>query len=569
MKKYIKNIDINQLFKPKLFDLVQHRSYSKQQFMRDMVAGIAVAVVAIPLSIAFAIGSGVSPQYGIIAAIIGGFFVSFLGGTNVMIGGPTGAFMVTVYGIVSRFGINGLIVATVMAGIILIIMGIVKAGNIIKFIPYPIVIGFNSGIAMSIFSSQIKDFFGLEIGALPISFTDKWTEYIVNFTSLNPWALGIAACTLLMLAVWPYISKKIPGPLVAIIIMTLLVQFSGIEVETIGSRFPALVGETGLPMPNIIQLDTNAVTMLIQPALTMALLGAIISLMTAMVADGATGRKHDANTELIAQGVANIVTPIFGGIPVTGAIARTMTNINNGGRTPVAGIIHAVVLLLILIFLMPLAAYIPLACLAGILVMVAYNMSEWRTFRVLLRNSRADVIVLLTTFLLTVLVDLTTAIEFGLLMAVVLFMKRVSETSSISVFQREVNRMDYEDTNDTEVLNIPEGVEVYEINGPFFFGLANTFDEVDNVGGKERARIRILRMRKVPFIDSTGLHNFRSLIQRSQKEKITIVLSGVNNEVYASLEKSGIVDEIGKELIFNNIESAIAKAEALIQAKHS
>lgn len=562
MGSYLKRVKISDIFQPKLFALIKKKNYTKDDFLADLIAGIIVGVVALPLAIAFGIASGVSPQQGLITAIIAGFIISFFGGTKVLIGGPTGAFMVIVYGIVVEYGMNGLIIATILAGIILILMGVLRLGNIIKFIPYPIVVGFTSGIAVVIFSSQIKDFFGLDMGAVPSEFIDKWMVYLEHFTSANLISVGIALFTILLIIFWPY--KKIPGSLIAIIVTTVLTAVLGLNIETIGSKFPELAGGAALPAPETPSIDMKAIRLLIQPAFTIAMLGAIESLLAAMVADGVTGKKHHSNTELIAQGIANIVTPIFGGIPATGAIARTMTNINNGGRTPIAGIIHAIVLLLIFICLMPLASYIPLSCLAGILVMVAYNMSEWRSFKALLRNSRADVMVLLTTFFLTVFIDLTIAIEFGLLMAIVLFLKRVAETSSISVIQNEINRADYDDSTENEILNILEGVEVYEINGPFFFGLANKFDEAESMSGSKRPKIRILRMRKVPFMDSTGLYNLRNLCKRCKKEKIKIILSGVNEDVFAAIEKSGLAEDIGKEFICSHIEIALKKAKEIV-----
>jgi SulP family sulfate permease len=553
------------VFQPRLFLMIKNRQYSKQAFLSDLVAGIVVGIVAIPLAIAFGIASGVSPQQGLITAIIAGFIVSFLGGTNTVIGGPTGAFMIIIFGIIAEFGINGLMIATLMAGAMLIIMGLLRLGSVIKFIPYPIIVGFTSGIAVVIFSSQIKDFFGLTIETVPSEFIDKWGVYFSHLGSINPWALGMGLITIIIIAAFPYFTKRIPGSLVAIIVTTLLVVFLDIPVDTIGSRFPSLAEGTPLPAPHGIAIDAKAIRLLIQPAFTIALLGAIESLLAAMVADGVTGSKHHSNTELIAQGVANMVTPLFGGIPATGAIARTMTNINNGGKTAVAGIIHALVLLSIYLFLMPLAVHIPLACLAGILVMVAYNMSEWRSFKALFNNPRMDVAVLLVTFFLTVFFDLTIAIEIGLLMAIVLFLKRVTETSSISVINDEIKASEDDESNTTEVLDIPEGVEVYEINGPFFFGLANKFDEVEGRISRKRPKVRVIRMRKVPFIDSTGLHNLENLWKRSHKEKIQVILSGVNKDVRQAIEKSGLADKLEREFICSHINEAIAKARSVVE----
>jgi SulP family sulfate permease len=552
------------VFQPKFFALIKHRRYSRKGFMSDLIAGLIVGVVAIPLAIAFGIASGVSPQQGLITAIIAGFIISFLGGSHVQIGGPTGAFIVIVYGIVAKFGMSGLIIATVLAGIMLILMGVLKLGSVIKFIPYPIVVGFTSGIAVVIFSSQLKDFMGLDAGAVPAEFIDKWIFYIRHIGDAHAAALGVGALTVAIIALWPKVTRRIPGSLVAIVAMTggglALESFFGIPLDTIGSRFPELAGGAPLPRPETPTITMETITLLIPPAFTIAILGAIESLLSAMVADGVTGKKHHANTELIAQGVANVVTPFFGGIPATGAIARTMTNINNGGRTPVAGLVHAVFLLLIYLFLMPLAVHIPLACLAGVLIMVAYNMSEWRSFRLLLRNPRSDVIVLVVTFFLTVVFDLTIAIEIGLLMAILLFVKRITETSTISVISDEIKNSESDEYSDAETLHLPEGVEVYEINGPFFFGIANKFDEFDLSGKQKRTRLRIIRMRKVPFIDSTGLHNLRNLWKRSQREKIQLILSGVRPEVRKTIEKSGFAAELGDYYICSHINEAVEKA---------
>ena len=554
------------VFQPKLFSTVKH--YTKEQFTSDLMAGVIVGIVALPLAIAFGIASGVSPEKGLYTAIIAGFIVSFLGGSRVQIGGPTGAFIVIVYGVVQQYGLAGLAVATVMAGVLLVLMGCLRLGGIIKFIPYPVVVGFTSGIALTIFSQQIKDLFGLQIADVPADFIQKWAVYAGHFSTLNPWALGVGVLSVALIALTPKVSKRVPGSLVAIVVMTVAVYFLreklGIRgIETIGDRFSI--------DPSLPRLEAPAVTFatiqeLLPTAFTIAMLGAIESLLSATVADGVTGDKHDSNTELIAQGVANVanmVTPFFGGIPATGAIARTMTNINNGGRTPVAGLVHAVVLLLILLFLGGLTRHIPMACLAGVLVVVSYNMSEWRNFKALFRNSKSDVAVLLATFVLTVLFDLTIAIEIGLLLAVVLFIKRVSEVSSVSVFKREVRGVEYvEGSIDTEKLTLPEGIEVYEIEGPFFFGIANKFEEVMKRVG-DRPRVRIIRMRKVPFVDSTGAHNLESLIRSSQKENVRILLSGVNEHVRKTLVKTGIADLVGSENVCSNINEAMERAVEL------
>ncbi len=550
-------------FQPKLVTAL--RNYSKERFMTDLMAGIIVGIVALPLAIAFGIASGVSPEKGLITAIIGGFIVSLLGGCNVQIGGPTGAFIVIVYGIIQNFGIEGLAIATVIAGVILVLMGALKLGSVIKFIPYPIVVGFTSGIAVTIFTTQMKDLFGLTMDKVPADFISKWIAYLGAFDTVNPWALVTGIASILIIALSPRLTKKIPGSLIAIIIMTIIVfilrNYMGITgIETIGDRFTI---NASLPDPTPVTFNMETINLLLPSAFTIAVLGAIESLLSATVADGVTGDKHNSNTELIAQGAANIIVPIFGGIPVTGAIARTMTNINNGGRTPVAGIIHAIVLLLILLFLGPLTKHIPMACLAGVLIIVSYNMSEWRTFRSLMKNPKSDVSVLLVTFFLTVIFDLTIAIEIGLLIAMLFFMRRVAETTHVSVTTDEIDLSDESEIHhDEEVLSLPKGVEVYEIDGPFFFGVANKFDSVmKNMGDKPR--IRIIRMRKVSFIDSTGLHNLESLFRLSQAEHIQMILSGVNERVHGVLTKSGFDKKIGAENICSNINEAVAKARAI------
>jgi len=551
-------------FKPKLFSAL--RNYSKELFYKDLMAGIIVGIVALPLAIAFGIASGVSPEKGLFTAIIAGFIISFLGGSKVQIGGPTGAFIVIVYGIVQEFGVTGLTIATILAGVMLIAMGLLRLGAIIKFIPYPIVVGFTSGIALTIFATQIKDLFGMTIESMPADFISKWIVYAKNIQSTNFVALAIGVFSIIIIIFTPKFSKKIPGSLIAIIVMTAIVYvlreyFGFTSIETIGDRFSI---DPSLPKADAPRITFDMVQTLIPAAFTIAMLGAIESLLSATVADGVIGDRHHSNTELIAQGIANVVTPIFGGIPATGAIARTMTNINNGGRTPVAGIIHSIVLLLILLFLGNLTKHIPMACLAGVLVMVAYNMSEWRTFRALLKGLKSDMLVLVTTFLLTVIFDLTIAIELGLVLAVVLFVKRMSESSQINIFQNEVEEADYVEGNiESEMLQLPKGVEVYEIEGPFFFGLANKFEETMKKIGSS-PDVRIIRMRKVPFIDSTGLNNLNNLIRMSKKDKTVIVLSGVNEQVRNAIKKAKIDERIGDENICNNITEALARAEEII-----
>lgn len=558
MSKMSNKID----FQPKLFELF--RNYSKADFSTDLMAGIIVGIVALPLAIAFGIASGVTPEKGIITAIVAGFIISLLGGSKVQIGGPTGAFIVIIYGIIQEYGIEGLTVATLMAGVLLVLMGVFKLGAVIKFIPYPIIVGFTSGIAVTIFTTQIADVFGLTFDGekVPGDFIGKWLVYARHFDTVNWWNALVSFASIFIIAITPKFSKKIPGSLVAIIVVTLAVYlmkaYGGItSIDTIGDRFSI---QAQLPEAVVPALDWEAVKNLFPVAVTIAVLGAIESLLSATVADGVIGDRHHSNTELIAQGIANIVSPIFGGIPATGAIARTMTNINNGGRSPIAGIVHAGVLLLILLFLMPLAQYIPMACLAGVLVIVSYNMSGWRTFLALMKNPKSDVTVLLITFFLTVIFDLTVAIEVGLLIACVLFMKRVMETTEISVIRDEI---DPNKESDLEVheehLTLPKGVEVYEINGPYFFGIATKFEEIMSQLG-DRPKIRIIRMRKVPFIDSTGIHNLTNLCVMSQKENIHIILSGVNDKVHKVLERSGFYELLGEDNICSNINEAVAKA---------
>ncbi len=564
-------LNLSEVFQPKLLELFKKGNYNKETFTSDLIAGIIVGIIALPLAIAFGIASGVSPQQGLITAVVAGFLVSLLGGSHFLIGGPTGAFIVIVYGIVAQYGISGLIIATVLAGIMLVLMGVFKLGSIIKFIPYPIVVGFTSGIAVVIFSTQVKDFLGLTIENLPSEFIPQWKAYLTNLGTFNPSEFLLSLICLLIIIFWPKVTNKVPGSLIAIIVGTagsvILANYAGIEFATIGSKFPELANGIEIPKPTAPHITWDTVEKMFQPAFTIALLCAIESLLAAMVADGVTGKKHNSNTELIGQGIANIITPFFGGIPATGALARTMANINNGGKSPVAGLVHAVVLLLIFLFLMPYAVYIPLGCLAAILVMVAYNMSEWRTFKYLLKGEKTDVAVLLITFFLTVIIDLTVAIEVGLVLAIILFVKRVSETSTVKIMKSEYVALTENDEKaqleDTEHLNVPAGVEIYEIDGPFFFGLASKLDEVDRETNKLGTKVRIIRMRKVPFIDSTGLNNLRNLWKRAEKENIQLILSGVTEKVHGTISKSGFANEIGEENIFPHIIPALAKATEL------
>ena len=556
-------------FRPRLLHCL--RKYNRKTFIADVMAGIIVGIVALPLAIAFGIASGVTPEKGIITAIVAGFVISALGGSKVQIGGPTGAFIIIIYGIIQQYGLEGLTIATIMAGVFLILFGLLHLGTIIKYIPYPIVVGFTSGIAVTIFTTQVKDLFGLSISNLPSDFIEKWQCYAANFSTADLWSsiVGIASVAVIMLM--PKINKKIPGSLVAIIIMTvlalLLKQYAGVTtIETIGDRFSI---SNSLPQADMPHVTWETIKSLVSPALTIAILGAIESLLSAAVADGVIGDHHNSNTELVAQGVANLASPIFGGIPATGAIARTMTNINNGGRTPIAGIVHAVVLLLIFLFLMPLAKYIPMACLAGVLVVVSYGMSGWRSFLALMNNPKSDVTVLLITFFLTIIFDLTVAIEVGLIIACLLFMRRMSETTDVKVISDEINPdEEYSslELGNLEHLTIPKGVEVYEINGPYFFGAGNRFEEIMATFG-DRPKVRVIRMRKVPFVDSTGIHNLTNLCLISKKEGIQIVLSGVTQKVDAQLTKAGFQDIVGTENICSHIDLALARAREIMAEK--
>ena len=552
--------------KPQL--LTSLKTYNRQTLTADIMAGIIVGIVALPLAIAFGIASGVTPEKGIITAIIAGFIVSLLGGSKVQIGGPTGAFIVIIYGIIQKYGIEGLTIATVMAGVFLLLFGLLKLGTIIKYIPYPIVVGFTSGIAVTIFTTQIKDLFGLTIESVPSDFIEKWGCYISHFSTADLWCSIVGILSVVIIALTPKVSKKIPGSLVAIIVMTIaaliLKNYFGVTtIETIGDRFSV---SSDIPDAHMPAMTWDTIKSLVAPALTIAVLGAIESLLSATVADGVIGAHHNSNTELVAQGLANIASPIFGGIPATGAIARTMTNINNGGKTPVSGIVHAIVLLLIFLFFMPLAKYIPMACLAGVLVIVSYGMSGWRSFLALMKNPKSDVTVLLITFFLTIIFDLTVAIEVGLIIACLLFMKRVSEITDVKAVTDEINEESDMIKDNAEHLTIPEGVEVYEINGPYFFGAGNKFEEVMAAFG-DRPKVRIIRMRKVPFVDSTGIHNLTNLCEMSHNEGIEVVLSGVCEKVHKQLEKARFYDILGNKNICSHINLALERAKEITGEK--
>ncbi|MDO4759050.1 MAG: SulP family inorganic anion transporter [Rikenellaceae bacterium] len=550
-------------FQPKLLGCL--KNYNKETLSRDVMAGIIVGIVAIPLAIAFGIASGVGPTEGLVTAIFAGLLISVLGGSKVQIGGPTGAFIVIIYGVIQQFGLGGLAIATIMAGVILILMGLFKLGTIIKFMPYPIIVGFTGGIAITIFSTQMNDLFGMGIESVPANFVDKWICYFQHIGSINWWSFGIGLASILTICYMPKISKKIPGSLAAIVLMTLvtwlLKRFAGVDsILTIGDLYELPSGLPAFRMPSLGEASLfETMQQLLPVAFTIAMLGAIESLLSAMVADGVIGDRHNSNTELIGQGVANVVVPFFGGIPATGAIARTMANINNGGRTPIAGVVHTIVLLLVLLLLGGLVGQIPMPCLAGVLIMVSYNMSGWRTIRSMCRQEKSNVAVLFTTLLLTVIFDLTIAIEVGLVMAIVLFMKRIMENTHISILKDELQV--HHDGERDESLTIPAHAEVYEIDGPFFFGVATKFEELARM--RDAKPIRIVRMRKVSFIDATGLHNLEIFVEASLQQGQTVILSGVNEQVYHEIERSGIVEKVGKENVLDHIHKAIKRAEEL------
>jgi SulP family sulfate permease len=548
------------MFKPKLFTVLPE--LNRDQLVRDIISGILVGIVALPLAIAFAIASGVSPEKGLISAVIGGFLISFLGGSRVQIGGPTGAFIVILYGIVQQYGVNGLMIATIMAGVILVIMGLSQLGSLIKFIPYPVIVGFTSGIAVIIFSSEVKDFLGLQMSAVPADFIDKWTAYIQAFPTASPETLTVGIVALLIIIFWPKVSRQIPGPLIALVVTTVAVRMLHLQVDTIESRFGEI--SASIPAPTFPALDLKTIRHLIMPATTIAVLGAIEALLSAVVADGMIGARHKSNMELVAQGVANIVSPLFGGIPVTGAIARTATNVKNGGRTPVAGIVHAITLLAIMLLFGSWAKLIPMPTLAAILIVVAWNMSEHHVFRQLLKSPKSDVAVLLTTFGLTVIFDLTIAIEVGMMLSVILFMQRMASLSNVGIVTGELK--DEEDTSDPNALttrSIPAGVDVFEISGPFFFGAASKFKDAMHVVGKAPA-IRIIRMRKVMSIDATGLNMLKELVADCRKTNTKLILSGVHAQPIFAMQQYGLADEIGEENIHGNIDDALDRARQIL-----
>lgn len=546
------------MFTPKIFETL--RNYTRQQFSKDVVAGLIVGIVALPLAIAFAIASGVSPERGLFTAIIAGFIVSAFGGSRVQIGGPTGAFIVVVYGIVQQYGVDGLVIATFLAGIILMLMGFARFGSVIKFIPHPLIVGFTTGIAVIIFSSQVKDYFSLSMGAVPADFIEKWQVYYHHFSSINWYTTVIGSGTVLVILLSPKITRVVPGSLIAILLATIAVQAFHLPVETIGSRFGSI--PSSLPAPSIPHLDWEIIKNLIKPALTIAILGGIESLLSAVVSDGMIGANHKSNVELVAQGGANIASALFGGIPATGAIARTATNVKNGGRTPVAGIVHAITLLLIMLAVGKWAVLIPMSCLAGVLVIVAYNMSEYETFFNIAKGSRSDAAVLITTFLLTVLFDLTLAIEVGMVLAMFLFMRRMIKISNVSSLLQD-NGEKPTDENAISKYEIPEGVEVFEISGPLFFGAAYKFKDAMRVI-ENKPKVLIVRMRNVPVIDATGLHTIRDVLHMCRRDKIQLIISGIQPQVLSEFQKSRLLFLIGKRYVHNEFGLSLERAREVL-----
>jgi SulP family sulfate permease len=547
------------MFRPKIVHTL--KGYTRHQFVKDLIAGIIVGIVALPLAIAFAIASGVSPEKGLFTAIIAGFIISAFGGSRVQIGGPTGAFIVIVYGIVQQYGMNGLIIATFIAGILLMLMGFARFGSVIKFIPHPLIVGFTAGIAVIIFSSEMKDFFGLSMGAVPADFIQKWKLYIEYVATINWYAVAIAAGTVLVILFSPRLTRIVPGSLIAIILATFCVQMFQLPVETVGSRFGGI--PSSLPSPVFPHLDWSTIKSLIQPAFTIALLGGIESLLSAVVADGMIGGNHKSNIELVAQGGANIASALFGGIPATGAIARTATNIKNGGRTPVAGMVHSLTLLLIMLAVGKWATLVPMSCFAGILVIVAYNMSEFQTFLDIARGSRSDAAVLVTTFLLTVVFDLTLAIEVGMLMAIFLFMRRMIKISNVSSVLKEDGE-DGLDENSVGKYTIPKEVEVFEISGPLFFGAAYKFKDAIKLIEK-KPKVLIVRMRHVPVIDATGLHTIKDVLRMCKHDKTQLIISGAQPQVLEEFQRSRLLFSIGKRYVTADLETALERAAEVLK----
>ncbi len=566
------------MLKPKLLSIIKNRKNEFQggQLGKDIIAGIIVAIIALPLSIALAIASGVTPEKGLITAIVAGFFISLLGGSRVQIGGPTGAFVIIIYGIIQKFGMSGLTLATIMAGILMIIFGLMKFGSVIKFIPYPITTGFTSGIAIVLFSTQIKDFFGLKMEEVPSEFIEKWHAYIQAFDSTQVYTLGIGLLTLLIIVLWPKINKKIPGSLVALIVATLLVSLLDLPVETIGSRFGNIPNTFSIIDFGSIDFSLENIRQLAAPAFTIAFLASIESLLSAVVADGMIGSKHRSNMELIAQGVANIASSLFGGIPATGAIARTAANVKNGGRTPVAGIVHSLTILLIMLIFMPLAKLIPMTAMAAILIVISYNMSEWRSFKGLLRSTKSDMAILLVTFIMTVLFDLVFAIGIGMIVAMFFFIRRMSESTtfvsmdSISaaiIADDADNKTDYVEPQ--ELLDsklIDSGIMIYQIEGPLFFGVANTFMDIMNEI-RSNCRILILSFENVPNIDASAVNALNRILKRSKERKIKVYFAGLKDQPVKVLDNTGILAKVGEEKIFSNINDAVIVAKNNLSLK--
>lgn len=543
---------------PKLFDCI--KEYSAKQLVKDIVAGIIVAIIALPLSIALAIASGVGPEQGLYTAIIAGFFISFFGGSRVQIGGPTAAFVVIIYGIVTKFGTDGLIIATILAGIILVIMGICHFGSLIKYIPYTITTGFTCGIAVTLFVGQLKDFFGMEIESLPSDFIPKVGAYIKNIKTVNLTAMLIGLLAVAIMLVWPKVTDKIPGSLVAIIITTVIVKIWNLPVNTIGSVFGEL--SSSFPKFHVPAISFDLVSQLIQPAFTIAILAGIESLLSAVVSDGMIGDNHKSNAELVGQGLGNIFSGLFGGIPATGAIARTAANVRNGGRTPIAGIVHCITLAIILVLLMPTAAMIPMTTLAAVLLVVAANMADWSGFFHLCKTApKSDSVVMVVTFVLTVCFDLVVAIEVGVVMAALLFMKRMSDTAEVSgwVYTKDPEQMPGEGQ---KLMELNESIRVYEISGPLFFAAA---DKLLGIRSKSFTKVLIIRMRSVPAIDASAMKKLRELVDRARKKNITVVFSHVNEQPRHAMEKDGFIEYVGEENFRSNIIEAVNYAEELIK----
>lgn len=562
---YLRTFFFMNTLKPKLFTTL--KNYTARQFTADLMSGIIVGIVALPLAIAFAIASGVAPEKGIYTAIIAGFIISLLGGSKVQIGGPTGAFVVIVYGIVEKYGLSGLTIATLMAGVIIMLMGFIRLGSVIKYIPHPLIVGFTSGIALIIFSSQIKDFFGLTMDSVPSNFFKKWEQYFNHLQSINIYSVVIATATVLLIFFWPGKWARVPASLVALVISVLAVNYFQLPVETIGKRFGEI--QASFPSLSIPSVNFETIETLIRPAFTIALLGGIESLLSAIVADGMIGGTHRSNMELVAQGTANIFSALFGGIPATGAIARTATNVKNGGRTPIAGIIHAITLLIIVLAIGKLVAMIPLACLAGILVIVAYNMSEWHSFVGIVKSQRGDAALLLITFFLTVAVDLTVAIEIGMILAAFQFMRRMAHVTDINLMS-EVGEEDEQDANDKRSISnykVPKGVDVFEIKGPFFFGAAYAFKEAMQRSNSRKPKVLILRMRNVPVLDTTGIKTIREVFHQARHAGTKFIISGLQPEPYTLFERSGLLEEIGKDNLCEGIEAALKRAEEILAVK--